>query len=151
MAPAHLQSRHGAGAGAGLLFGVSGNGYRGAALALAEGDVFYRAIVTLAVVTALQTLTMAAWLIWREAGEIAKVLRAWRVAGLVGLSSMVGSILWFNAYTLQTAAYVNALGQVELLLSLAIGTLAFGERISAREWQGITLLTLSIVVLVAVT
>ena len=139
------------GLGAGLLFGVSGNGYRGAALALAEGDVFYRAIMTLAVVTALQTLTMTVWLVWREAGEIAKVLRAWRVAGLVGLSSMVGSILWVNAYTLQTAAYVNALGQVELLLSLAIGALAFGERISAREWQGITLLTLSIVVLVAVT
>ena len=139
------------GLGAGLLFGVSGNGYRGASLSLGNGDVFYRAIVTLAIVTALQTVTMALWLLWRERGEIARVFRAWRVAGLVGLTSMVGSILWFNAYTLQTAAYVNALGQVELLLSLAIGAVAFGETISRREWQGIGFLGVSIVMLVLAT
>ena len=137
------------GLGAGVLFGVSGNGYRGASLSLGAGDVFYRAIVTLAIVTMLQTLTMAIWLVWRERGEIIKVVRAWRVAGLVGLTSMVGSICWFNAYTLQTAAYVNAVGQVELLLSLAIGAFAFGEKISRREWQGIAFLTTSIVALVA--
>lgn len=136
------------GLGAGLLFGVSGNGYRGASLSLGDGNVFYRAIVTLAIVTALQTATMAIWLIWRERGEIMRVMRAWRVAGLVGLTSMVGSICWFNAYTLQTAAYVNALGQVELLLSLGIGAFAFGETISRREWQGIGFLGASIVLLV---
>ncbi|SFR34110.1 EamA-like transporter family protein [Yoonia tamlensis] len=136
------------GLGAGLLFGVSGNGYRGASLSLGAGDVFYRAIVTLAIVTALQTAAMALWLVWRERGEISRVLRAWRVAGLVGLTSMVGSICWFNAYTLQTAAYVNALGQVELLLSLAIGAFAFGEKISKREWQGIVFLGASILLLV---
>lgn len=139
------------GLGAGVLFGVSGNGYRGASLSLLEGDVFYRAIVTLAIVTALQTASMAIWLVWRERGEIMRVIRAWRVAGLVGLTSMVGSICWFNAYTLQTAAYVNALGQIELLLSLAIGAFAFGEKISRREWQGIIFLAVSIVLLVLVT
>ncbi|KJZ19677.1 DMT family transporter [Loktanella sp. S4079] len=136
------------GIGAGILFGISGNGYRGASLSLGEGDVFYRAIVTLAIVTAMQTAAMAIWLLWREQGEMQKVFRAWRIAGLVGLTSMVGSICWFNAYTLQTASYVNALGQVELLFSLAIGALAFGEKISAREWQGIAFLGGSIVVLV---
>jgi drug/metabolite transporter (DMT)-like permease len=43
---------------------------------------------------------------------------------------------------------VNALGQVELLLSLAIGSLAFGEKISRREWQGIVFLGISILLLV---
>ena len=136
------------GIGAGVLFGISGNGYRGAALSLPDGDTFYRAIVTLAFVTAFQTIAMALWLIWRERGEIAKVLRAWRVAGLVGLTSMIGSICWFNAYALQTAAYVNAVGQIELLFSLAIGAFVFGEKVTAREWQGLVLLTFSIVMLV---
>lgn len=136
------------GIGAGILFGISGNGYRGASLSLGDGDVFYRALVTLAIVTALQTVVMAIWLTLREAGQMTRVFRAWRVAGMVGLTSMVGSICWFNAYTLQTAAYVNALGQVELLLSLAIGALAFHERISRREWQGIAFLGVSIVLLV---
>lgn len=138
------------GLGAGLLFGISGNGYRGASLSLGDGDVFYRAIVTLAIVTAFQTFTMALWLVWRERGQIMIVVRAWRVAGLVGLTSMVGSICWFTAFTLQNAAYVNAVGQVELLFSLMIGAFVFGEKVSTREWQGLLLLTVSIVVLVFV-
>lgn len=139
------------GLGAGLLFGISGNGYRGASLSLGDGDAFYRAIVTLAFVTAFQTAIMAVWLVWRERGEITRVLRAWRIAGLVGLTSMIGSICWFTAFTLQNVAYVNALGQIELLFSIVIGAFIFGERINLREWQGVILLTFSIVVLVLVT
>ncbi|MEO1639579.1 MAG: DMT family transporter [Pseudomonadota bacterium] len=138
------------GLGAGVLFGISGNGYRGASLSLGDGDVFYRAIVTLALVTAFQTLAMALWLVWREKGEVMRVLRAWRVAGLVGVTSMIGSICWFTAFTLQNAAYVNAVGQIELLFSLIIGAVVFGERVSAREWQGMALLAVSIITLILV-
>lgn len=136
------------GLGAGVLFGISGNGYRGASLSLGDGDVFYRAIVTLALVTAFQTIAMALWLVWRERGEISKVLVSWRVAGLVGITSMIGSICWFTAFTLQNAAYVNAVGQIELLFSLMIGAFVFGEKVSMREWQGLSLLTCSIIMLV---
>ncbi len=138
------------GLASGLAFGFSGNGYRGASLSLGAGDVFYRAIVTLAFVTAFQTAIMALWLIWRERGEISRVLGAWRVASLVGLSSMAGSICWFTAFTLQTVAYVNALGQIELLFSLLVGAFIFGEKVSPREWQGLLMLTGSIVLLVLV-
>ena len=139
------------GLGAGVLFGISGNGYRGASLSLGDGDVFYRAIITLAIVTALQTIAMALWLAWRERGEIGRVIASWRVAGLVGITSMIGSICWFTAFTLQNAAYVNAVGQIELLFSLMIGAFVFGEKIGAREWQGLLLLTFSIVMLVLLT
>lgn len=139
------------GLASGLAFGFSGNGYRGASLSLGSGDVFYRAIVTLAFVTAFQTIVMAIWMVWRERGEITRVFQAWRVASLVGLSSMAGSICWFTAFTLQTVAYVNALGQIELLFSLLVGAFIFGEKVSLREWQGLLLLTGSIVVLVLVT
>ena len=139
------------GLGAGILFGISGNGYRGASLSLGDGDVFYRAIITLAFVTIFQTLSMAAWLAWRERGQITAVIKAWRIAGLVGLTSMIGSICWFTAFTLQYAAYVNAVGQVELLFSLMIGAFVFGEKVTAREWQGLGLLTCSIIMQVLVT
>lgn len=135
----------------GLLFAFSGNGYRGASLSLGDGDPFYRAIITLAFVTAFQTVIMAAWLVWRERGQITLVLSAWRVAGLVGLTSMIGSISWFTAFTLQTVALVNAVGQIEMVLSLMAATLFFKEKITAREWQGLTLLGVSIVMLVLVT
>ncbi len=138
------------GLASGLMFGFSGNGYRGASLSLGDGDTFYRAIVTLAFVTALQTITLGAWLLWRERGEVTRVIAAWRTASLVGVMSMIGSICWFTAFTLQTVAYVNALGQIELLFSIAIGAFVFSETITRREWQGLTLLTISILLLVLV-
>lgn len=140
----------GLGLASGVLFAVSGVGYRGASLSLGGGDVFHRAVVTLACVTAFQTVAMALWLLWRERGEIGRVLRAWRIAALVGVTSMAGSVCWFTAFTLQTVAYVNALGQVELVFGLLASTLVFGERITAREAQGLALLVGSILMLVLV-
>jgi drug/metabolite transporter (DMT)-like permease len=87
---------------------------------------------------------MAAWLAWRERGEIGRVVRAWRVAGLVGLFSMVGSWCWFAAFSLQSAAYVFAVGQVELIFSLAVSVMVFRERVTRREIAGIALLAVSI-------
>lgn len=140
----------GLGLASGVMFAISGVGYRGASLSLTTGDSFQRALVTLACVTTFQLISMALWLAWRERGEIARVLAAWRVAGLVGLTSLVGSACWFTAFTLQTVAYVNALGQIEVILSLLAGALIFGERISAREWQGVLLVGVSVVALVLV-
>ena len=132
----------------GVFFSISGVGYRGASLALDSGDTVLRAGVTLAIVTAVQTLTMALWLAWRERGQILAVMRAWRVAGVVGITSMIGSFCWFTAFTLQNVAYVNALGQIELIFSIAASALFFKEKITARELRGIAVLTAGILVLV---
>jgi drug/metabolite transporter (DMT)-like permease len=140
----------GLGLASGALFAVSAVGYRGATLAIAEGDAFYRALCTLAFVTAFQTVTMTGYLVWRQRGELGRVLRGWRVAGLVGVTSMIGSIGWFTAFALQTVALVKAVGQVELVLSLLASMLVFGERISRREWQGLALLAVSLVLLVLI-
>ena len=104
--------------------------------------------MTLAAVVGLQTLGMGAWLLWRDRGELRAVWAARRTAVFVGLFSMGGSFCWFLAFTLQNAAYVKALGQVELILSLMASTLFFRERISGREIAGIALLGLSILALV---
>ncbi len=138
----------GLGLASGIFFAISAVGYRGASLALGSGDTALRAGTTLAVVTACQTLTLALWLAWRERGQILLVLRSWRVAGMVGITSMIGSFCWFSAFTLQNAAYVNALGQIELIFSIAASMLFFRERISGREYGGIALLTAGILVLI---
>lgn len=138
----------GLGLAAGVMFAISATSYRGASLSLGSGDVFQRAVVTLAWVTAFQTGVMAAWLQWRERAEMGQVFRQWRVAAMVGLTSMVGSICWFTAFTLQTVPYVKALGQVELVFSLVIGWLVFSERVTRREIEGLVLLAVSILVLV---
>ena len=132
----------------GVLFGFSAVGYRGASLGLEGGNVALRAGFTLAVVSASQSLAMGLWLYVRDRAEIVAVLAAWRVAALVGLTSMIGSFLWFTAFTLQNAAYVKAVGQIELVLSVLASVLFFHEKISARELGGIALLLVSILVLV---
>ncbi|MFQ5439516.1 MAG: EamA family transporter, partial [Paracoccaceae bacterium] len=138
----------GLGLASGALFGVSAVGYRGASLALVGGDFLLRAAATLAFVTLFQTLLMSIYLIAREPGQIRAVLVSWRVTGLVGLTGTVGSFCWFSAFTLQNAAYVKALGQIELVFTFMASYLVFGERSKGRELAGIALVVISIFVLV---
>ena len=135
---------------AGLFFAVSGVCYRGASLSLDLDDPLARAGLTLAAVTAMQTFAMVAWLQWREPGQVAAVWSARRLAVWVGLMSMAGSFCWFTAFTLQNAAYVNAVGQVELVMSALVSVLIFREAITRREWLGMLVLLASILLLIVV-
>ena len=136
------------GLAAGALFGVAATGYRGAALALEPAPFFLRATVALAAATALQTVAMALWMAMCDPGALARVLRGWRVTAPVGLMGMLGSLGWFTAFSLQSAAYVRALGQVELLFTLLASMVIFRERPRLRELAGIALIGVSVLVLV---
>lgn len=133
----------------GALFAMSAVCYRGAALSLGDAPLLWRSGLTLACVTTWQSLVLGLWLAWREPGQLTAVARAWRIAALAGMTSMVGSAAWFTAFALQNASYVKALGQVEVALSLMASWLFLGERVTPREFFGISLLTVSVVVLVA--
>ncbi|CAD0185423.1 phosphonate utilization associated putative membrane protein [Ruegeria sp. THAF57] len=136
------------GLGSGVLFAFSSVSYRGASLELGDIDAWFRALVTLAVVVSFQFLSMGLWLLWRDRAELRAVWDTRRTGVFVGLTSLSGSFCWFLAFTLQNAAYVKALGQVELILSLFATLLFFRETITRREIAGMTLLGASIVVLV---
>ncbi|MEM9968093.1 MAG: DMT family transporter [Pseudomonadota bacterium] len=138
----------GLGLASGILFAFSAVSYRGASLAVPAEDAILRAAVTLAAVVSLQTLIMIVWLALFERGEITAVWRARRVAIWIGITSMAGSLCWFIAFTLQNAAYVKALGQIELVLSIAAATLFFREKITGREVLGMAVLMASILILV---
>jgi drug/metabolite transporter (DMT)-like permease len=138
----------GYGLASGVLFGISAVGYRGASLSLEAGDVMLRASFTLSVATALQTLVLGLWLFSRERAEIGRVIAAWRVSSLVGLTSMLGSLGWFIAFTLQTAAYVKALGQIELVFTFLFSALWLKERSSAKEIGGIALIVISLLIII---
>ena len=132
------------GLGSGAAFALSAVGYRAAALSL-EADWAMRAITTLAWVTAGQAAGMAAWLAWRRPGTVGAVVADWRRTGPVGAASAAGSACWFGAFALQSAALVFAVGQVELVFSLLLGRIAFGERPGPRALGGIVLLGASVV------
>lgn len=137
------------GLAAGALFGVSGVAYRAASLSV-DADTLTRAAVTLACVTTFQAISMAGYLQYAQPGQVAKVMRSWRITSLVGAMGMLGSLGWFLAFTLQNVAYVKALGQVELLFTFAGSYFFFKETSSRRELLGALFVVGSIILLIAV-
>ena len=133
---------------AGGLFGLSAIGYRGATLALLPAPFFLRTILALAAATMLQSAIMLVWLVWREPGEVTRVLGLWRKTVWVGVTGAFGSLGWFAAFSLQNAAYVRALGQVEMVFMVAVSTLVFRERLQLREGLGIALIVASVLIIV---
>lgn len=135
------------GIASGGVFGLSAVSYRAASLSLENGEFFVRAALTLAFATIFQTAIMSIYMRIREPGQISAVLRSWRVSGIVGVVGLMGSIGWVTAMTLQNAAYVRALGQVELVFTFAVSYFFFREKISHMEVIGILTVTAGIVLL----
>ena len=127
------------GIASGAFFGLSAISYRGASLSLGDHGFLIRAAYTLACVTVFQTLVMAVYMRLREPGQVTAVFRAWRVAAWAGVSGMIASACWFTAMTIQNAAYVRALGQIELVFTFAAAVFFFRERPNRTEVVGILL------------
>jgi len=122
--------------------------FRGATLSLDDGHVIPRASLTLAVALVIQTLIMGVYLLLREPGQMRAVIRHWRPGLSVGITGFLGSAGWFIAITLQNAAYVRAVGQVELVFTFIASIYFFKERTRAVETVGIALIVASIIILV---
>jgi drug/metabolite transporter (DMT)-like permease len=135
------------GLASGAAFGISAVAYRASSLALGGEGFLMQASFTLVCVTVLQALIMTVYLKVREPGQITAVIRNWKVAGLVGLSGMLGSACWLTAMTIQNVAYVRALGQVELVFTFIASYVFFKERTNRVEFVGIMAIIAGIVVL----
>jgi drug/metabolite transporter (DMT)-like permease len=132
----------------GAFLGASVVFYRGAALALGDHPVLPRAAFALAVSLAMQTVIMGGYLLMREPGQMSAVLRNWRPALGVGTAGFLASVGWFTAFTLQNAAYVRAVGQIELVFTFIASAVVFKERTKPLELLGIALVILAILVLI---
>lgn len=135
------------GMASGAGFGVSAVAYRAAALSLGGEGYWMQAGFTLACVLIFQTILMGAYLRIREPGQITALLGQWRVAIWVGVSGMLASVGWFTAMTIQNAAYVRALGQIELVFTFIASFVFFRERSTGRELAGIFLIIGGLVLL----
>lgn len=136
------------GLASGTLFGLSAVAYRAASLALGGPNFFVQALVTLACVITLQTLLMVSWIILRERQELANIAKAWKPSLLTGIAGAMASLGWFTAMTLQNAAVVKAVAQVEMLLAFATSVLIFKEKINRLETTGCILIAAGVVLVV---
>ncbi len=136
------------GLGAGLGFAMASLWIREASLALDMPRLLSASLVLLYMV-ALQASLCLAWVLWREAAQLRLLASNFKAGVFIGFTSVAGSVGWFTAMSLQEAALVKTLGQVEFVVTLLITYLYFGERISLREYLGIALVALSVFLLIA--
>ncbi|MCF8470087.1 MAG: EamA family transporter [Parvibaculum sp.] len=127
------------GLGSGACYGIAAVCYRAASLSLHQPDFILSAAFTLAVVLAIQTALMTVWLGWRHPDQLAASFRTWKTSSAVGLAGAFASMGWFTAMTIQNAAYVRALGQIELVFTFASSHFLFREKTSRLELAGILL------------
>ena len=132
----------------GAFLGASVVFFRGAALSLGDGEVMIRASFSLAVALCMQTVMMGAYLLLREPGQMRLVFRHWRPASAVGIAGFLGSVGWFTAFTLQNAAYVRAVGQVELIFTFIASILFFKEKTNRMELAGILVILVAILAII---
>lgn len=142
------------GVASGAFFAMAAVFYRAASLSIAgeeggtnQSGYLMQAGYTLVCVTVFQTFVMMIYMLLREPGQISAVVGQWRVASLVGLVGVLGSMGWFTAMTIQSVAYVKTLAQIELVFSLLSSWLIFKERITRAEIAGVILIVACIVIL----
>jgi len=85
-------------------------------------------------------VTMLAWVRIQQPGQISVILRNWRPSLFVGITSVVGSVGWFTAMTLELASYVKTLGQLEFIFTVLIAVFYFKEKPTRLEVAGMLLI-----------
>lgn len=134
------------GLGAGLGFALASLWIRDASLSLGINGVVSAATV-LVFMVALQTVVCLLWILIFEFQQVSLILKNLPAAIFIGVTSVLGSIGWFTAMSLQEAALVKTLGQTEFLVTMLITTFYFSEKISRQEVIGISLIALSVILL----
>ena len=117
----------------GLCFGFSLNAYRHSGLALEPRHRIYAAMISLAVVQAMQSLVLTAILAVRDPAALRAVIKGWRESVAAGLCGALASAGWFIALALAPAAPVRAVGVVEAPMAAIAGRRLFAEKLHAQQ------------------
>lgn len=136
------------GLAAGFCFACTALLVRRATLSLpASTPLMLKALLTLCVTNALQTLVQGGYMAIRTPAELLRSFALWRPASLVGLSSALGSACWFAGFALTQVALVRGFGQVEIIFTIAAGHFFLKERFSAAEALGLALVAGGVVLI----
>ena len=135
------------GLGAGLGFALASLWIRDASLSLEIPRIVSAAGVLLYMVI-LQSLICLVWISVKEPEQFMLIQKNLKSSLFIGFTGVLGSIGWFTAMSLQNAALVKTLGQIEFIASLLITYLYFNEKISTREYLGIAFIAFSLLLLI---
>lgn len=106
---------------------------------------FEGAAHTLFHTTWIEVAILSVYLAIAAPSEYRLVPRHWRRMAAIGMAGFAGSLCWFWAYSIALVAYVKAVGQIETVLSVAIGLVALREANLPRQLPGVALILAGIV------
>lgn len=136
---------------AGLAFGLSAIGFRGAITALPEGGFLIRALTILVLSLAIQTGVLAIWLGLTNRPALTGSLSAFAPSLAAGFLGALASAFWFIAFSLTSAANVRTLALVEVIFALAVARIAFKQGVTLRQGLGIAVLLVGVALLLRVS
>lgn len=135
------------GLASGLCFSLTSLFLRQASLSLANPNFQYTAAITLTYMIVLQTLVTFAYVVVKDKRQIRLILLKWRPSLFVGITSVLGSIGWFTAMTIEPAVYVKTVGQIEFIFTFLVSVFFFKEIPSQKEILGMLLIMAAVIVL----
>jgi drug/metabolite transporter (DMT)-like permease len=136
------------GLSSGAVFGIAAVAYRAASLSLEGPNFIIQAAITLTIAIILQSIIMIVWIYWQDRSELMRIRAAWKTGLIVGLVGASASFGWFMAMTLQQAALVKAVAQIEMIFTFISSVFIFKEKINRIEVIGCLLIISGILALV---
>jgi drug/metabolite transporter (DMT)-like permease len=133
------------GISSGFCFALTAICIRTANAELPGEDVLLKALFSVVLTNAMQTVMQGGWLLWREPGQLSAVFRTWRDSAKVGALSAAGSSCWFMGFALAPVALVRAVGQVEILFTLLFSRFFLGEKLKLKDVVGALILVSGVV------
>ena len=133
------------GLASGTFLGLCTVSYKVAAVSLTGGDLLMRVLYTGGVATLIQVVVMGAWMMLFTRQQFIASFVHWRRSIWAGFFGALSTVGWFTAFVLQSVAAVRAVGQIELLITLAISIFWFKEQSTRLEIFAIIMLTISII------
>lgn len=135
---------------AGVLFGLSAIGFRGALLALPEGSFLVRAVTVLVLALAMQSTATLLWLAIADRRALRGIIAAWRVSLAAGALGAFASLFWFIGFALTPAANVRTLALIEVVFAQLVSGRVFREATGRLQLVGMALIILGVAWLLAV-
>ncbi|MBN1647189.1 MAG: hypothetical protein JW874_04080 [Spirochaetales bacterium] len=115
---------------------------------ISSGSALMKVMVTLAVIMCIQIAFSFILIKKRHLSQIRLIFKIPVPALLTGLFAVAGSFCWFTAFSMNLAAYVRAVGQVEFIFGLAASFLLFREKTGRTELAGMAGVAAGIMILV---
>lgn len=90
-------------------------------------------------------MIICTYLFFRERDTLRQIFTKSKLVVMTSLASVIGSLGWFSAMSLQAVPYVKTLGQIEVVFMVLISYFWLGQSIARKDILALILLSIAAV------